>query len=182
MKASAFVLSMWLLTGCASTPLPNQARSPETVSILTSWSSFVRYTTSLQRSDLEFERDLAVERYRAQPTDENRLRLAYLLSRPRLTAPELNRSQALLAEIDASSELAALRDLLDKEIALLSELDGRQQQIDKLQVRVQALNTQIQALQTQLDTLKTIETDINETQKELEELPNGSSDNRTDSR
>lgn len=182
MKASAIALSVWLLTGCASTPLPDPARSVDTVPILTRWSSFVRYIQSLQPSDLEFERDLAIERYQTLPNDLNRLRLAYLLSRPRLPEPEPSRSQALLAEIDTSSELAALRDLVGKELALLSELDAHRQQVDKLKGRVQALNSQVQGLQAQLNTLRTIETDINDTQRELEELPNEPPDNRADRR
>ncbi len=178
------VLAAWSLAACSATPsrnellivveppafeeLPIPGGSPA----LENWLLFADRVNRMESLELVIERDATVARYREQATDdETRLRLAYLLSRPRMPVQELTESRTLLAGIGADSVYASLADLVARELMLITELSASQQQTDELQGRVRDLETQVANLQTQLDALKAIETDLTEDQKNTEELP-----------
>jgi hypothetical protein len=70
---------------------------------------------------------------------------------------QLTRGREVLAEIEVDSENAPLRDMLDRELALLMDLQSAQGRVLELQA--------------QLEALKAIETEIAESQQEKPEPP-----------
>lgn len=170
--------SILLLIGCISSPKPETASTHEVAEVQESWLAFVNRVDTLDAADLELERYVAVTRVSDYPDDsESQRRLSYLLSRPRSLASQASREDILLAEIDATRKLEAIRDLILQEQPLMTALQHKQRQVigleeevDTLETAVDDLQTQVGSLQAQLEALKTIEAEMTENQKELEEL------------
>jgi len=170
---SFLLLALILLAGCAHW----QSRSEQPTVVLME-------IDDLGPEGLVQERDAAVALYQQAPSDETRLRLAYVLSRPNPSTQDLETSRKLLDEIGPDSDNVALRDALRREIALLNELelarrraDAQQDRLDAIEadlVRNQELSTELAAnrrelkrlhgrleeLQEQLEALKAIEADL----------------------
>jgi uncharacterized coiled-coil protein SlyX len=120
-----------LVAGCAHWPPSNQPAVGLTE------------IDDLDSNGLIQERDAALTRYRQQPDDETRLRLAYVLSRPDPSTQDLEASRRLLDEIGSDSDYAALRDALRREIALLNELENARRRADVQQARLDAIESDL---------------------------------------
>ena len=110
------------------------------------WAGFLDQVDRMDAQQLQLARAAAMRQYSAQPTDANRLRAGYLLSRPEASQEQLAQSRELLAEIAADGELAPMRGLLDAEIRRAMEL------------------------QAQLNALKAIEEEMVESQQQADEM------------
>jgi hypothetical protein len=111
-----------------------------------------------------------MKQYIAQPTDVNRLRAAYAMSRPDASLEQLAQSRVLLAEIAAGSELAPMRDLLDAEIRQSMAVQEAQLRVLELQAQLEHLQARLGELQAQLDALKSIEEEMVESQQQTDEM------------
>lgn len=170
-KLSVVTLVISMISACASAEPPDQTRIQEKAPILENWLLFTSRVNGLDPAQLQLEQTIALKQYTYKPDDdEGRLRLVYLLSRQQLSSAEIDRSQALLANIDAVSAFAPLRDLVREELSLVTELQTKRRQVLNLRTQVGDLEIQLNGLRTQLDALKTIETDLTIDQEELEEL------------
>jgi hypothetical protein len=145
-NASLTLLICVLLAGCLSSPSRTALRP-----------DFAGQIDADDPAGFQAAREAAIQQYEESPDDEARLRLAYLLSRPDPSMQQLTRGREVLAEIEADSENAPLRDMLDRELALLMELQRAQGRVLELQA--------------QLEALKAIETEITESQQEKPEPP-----------
>lgn len=135
-----------LLAGCLGSP-----------SRTALWPDFAGQLDPNDPAGIQAARESAIRQYEENPDDEARLRLAYLLSRPDPSMQQLAQGREVLAEIEADSENAPLRDMLDRELALLIDLQRAQGRVLELQA--------------QLEALKAIETEIAESQQEKSEPP-----------
>lgn len=168
-----------LLVGCLCLAAC-QAAPPERPD----WSEFAAWVDHMDPSQLQMARDEAIQRYTVEPSDANRLRAGYVLSRAEASLAQLEQSRDILAQISADSELAPLRDLLNTEIRLmralrLAELRDLEQSVrekelrdraEALEARNAALQSEINDLRTRLDALKAIEEDVAENQKQADEM------------
>ena len=170
---SVIAAGFLLLGACVSAP-GNMAN----------WNPYVDGVDALSDPEFAATLDEANEKYLAEPDDEIRARLGYLLSRPDRPTQDLGESRRLLAEIEPDSAYAPLRDLLRREVDLLSELKSAREETSDLSAhvatleadvaeqhaRLVALRSRIVELQAQIEALKSIETKITEDQKTIEEL------------
>lgn len=140
------VLICVLLAGCVGSP----SRTPL-------WQDIMGQLDPNNSAAFQAARESALQQYEESPDDKARLRLAYLLSRPNPSMQQLSRGREVLAEIEADSENAPLRGMLDRELALLMDLQRAQGRVLELQA--------------QLEALKAIETEIAESQQEKPEPP-----------
>jgi uncharacterized coiled-coil DUF342 family protein len=118
-----------------------------------------------------------MDQYEMQPTDSNRLRAGYALSRPGASPVQLARGREILAEIPPGSDLAPMRELLDREIEKSIEVQGAesrvlelQAQLSELRAQLGELQGQLDELQGQLDALKSIEEEMVESQQQADEI------------
>jgi hypothetical protein len=146
MKTRLTLLMCLLLAGCLGSP-----------SRTALWPDFAAQLDLDNPAGIQAARESAIQQYEDSPDDEARLRLAYLLSRPDTSMQQLTRGREVLAEIEVDSENAPLRDMLDRELALLMDLQSAQGRVLELQA--------------QLEALKAIETEIAESQQEKPEPP-----------
>ena len=146
MFRSIIVAGILLLCACASPP----------VSPVVEWVSFAAEIDRLAPPGLAIRHKSLQDIHSAQPDDDNRMRLAYVLSRPNAATQDLTKSSALLADIDAGSAYAPLRDMLKREIALTTELRLVRRKLDELK--------------SQLEMLKTIDGDLTESRKAVDEV------------
>jgi hypothetical protein len=151
-KRSLVLLASWVLVACVS---PQAQPARDAIVGFNDWLAFVASANDLTPDELDVERADASSQYRHQPSDDIRLRLAYLVSRPPSAEQDLEQGRAILAEIDPGSPNAPLRDLVAHELALLAELNAARQRVNELQA--------------QLDALKAIETDLTENQRIIED-------------
>ena len=166
MQAARLLIPCLWLAACQSAP-------PETPD----WAGFLDLVERMDDQQLRLARESALRQYRVHPTDANRLRAGYALSRPIASLEQLAQSRELLAEIPAGSELAPMRDLLDAEIRqsmALQEAEVRalelQAQLENLQARLEELQARLGELQTQLNSLKAIEKEMIESQEQADEM------------
>lgn len=174
MRRPACLLAAGLcLAGC-QTPPPENA----------DWSEWRARVDRMDQAALQSEQEAALRQYDSDAGNRSRLRAGYALSRPEASLAQLEQSRALLEQIPADSELAPLRDLLDKEIALRMQLQRTQLRMRDLQLEVERLRsvkgefeadmerllTQIRSLQTQLAALKSIEEEMVESQQQTDEI------------
>lgn len=153
---SAIALAMLAVAGCAavapSLPSPTSCTSPR----VDDWVAFVNHVDGLDAAGLVDEYTITAERLRDLPGDADRLRLSYLLSRPKLPMQDISRSQALLAQISPDSAYASYRDLVAHELTQLTDLQAAQKSAQELRARLEAL--------------KGIDTDLTRGQEQIEEL------------
>lgn len=140
----------------AATPAPRPTQAPAPDTDLQAWLGFAAGANALTPAELATRRRSAGERFRHTANADDRLRFAYLLSRPAPTGQNLDRSRELLLALPAQHRYAPLRDLI------LRELD--------LTVNLSSARNKVRAQQAQLEALKAIEADLTENQKELEQL------------
>lgn len=145
MMARPLLLVCLCVAGCKTVPPPPTEGLVE----------FTHHYDSLKGADARAEREAESQRYVSDPDDATRWRLAYAMSHPEASLQQLARSRVILAEIPAQSDVAPLRDLLDREIQLLIELQ---------ESKAQALE-----LQAQLDALKEIEAEMAERRQNLDD-------------
>ena len=151
-KLGAILLLCLAASGCVTTN--GWVTRPQ----LGDWLEFMEQVNGLDAQALEQEYAVALEGLGAGTEAADRLRLAYLLSRPGLASQDIHRAQLLLTEIPAESAYAPIRDLMARELAQL--------------VQLQAARERVQELETQLENLKSIDTELTEVQAEMEELSN----------
>ncbi|MGK2924036.1 MAG: hypothetical protein ACSLE2_00290 [Lysobacterales bacterium] len=170
--ARLLILCLWL-TACQSTPPARQ-----------DWADFLNRIDRMDTQQLQLARSALVSQFEVQPTDLNRLRAGYALSRPDAAPEQLAQSRKILAEMHADSELAPMRDVLDREIQKSIELQGAESQVlelqaqlselraqlDELQVQQFVLQAQQVELQAQLEALKSIEEEMVESQQQADEI------------
>lgn len=126
------------------------------------WVVYRHRADGLDAADFPARLEEAERQYGLRPDDVNRMRLAYLLSRPDPTLQQLKRAREVLSGISNSSELAPFRDPLDREIGLLMQLKQDKGRMDELQA-------QLDALEAQLAALKAIEEEMVENRENMEE-------------
>jgi hypothetical protein len=134
------------------------------------WAGFLDQVDRMDAQQLQLARAAAMRQYLVQPTDANRLRAGYLLSRPEASQEQLAQSRELLAEIAADGELAPMRALLDAEIRRAMELQAAQGRVLELQAQLEDRQARLGELQAQLDALKAIEEEMVESQQQADEV------------
>jgi hypothetical protein len=134
------------------------------------WTGFLDQVDRMDAQQLQLARAAAMRQYLVQPTDANRLRAGYLLSRPEASQEQLAQSRELLAEIAADGELAPMRALLDAEIRRAMELQAAQGRVLELQAQLEDRQARLGELQAQLDALKAIEEEMVESQQQADEV------------
>ena len=134
------------------------------------WAGFLDQVDRMDAQQLQLARAAAMRQYLVQPTDANRLRAGYLLSRPEASQEQLAQSRELLAEIAADGELAPMRGLLDAEIRRAMELQAAQSRVLELQAQLEDRQARLGELQAQLDALKAIEEEMVESQQQADEV------------
>lgn len=149
---------LWL-AACQSTPPARQ-----------DWADFLDRIDGMDAQQLQLARDALVNQFELQPTDSNRLRVGYALSRPGAPSEQLARSRAILAEIPPGSDLAPMRDVLDREIAKSIEVQEAESRVLELQAQLGDLRAQLGELQAQMDALKSIEEEMVESQQQADEI------------
>lgn len=176
MKRQARMLAAVIcLAGCQVTPVPSGHDD---------WAAWFARVDAMDAAHLETAQAEAQRQNTIDPTDRNRLRAGYALSRPGASLAQLEQAREVIAQIPAESELAAYRELLDEEVRLRMELRRTQlrltgQQLEaeqlksrtsELQRRIEGLLSQVRDLQTQLDALKAIEENMVESQQQSDEM------------
>ena len=156
-----------------------------------SWVTYLDEVARMQPEEMLAARAAAVQAYTEEPTDVNRLKAGYALSRTPASIEQLARGRYILAEISDNSVLAPMRDLLVGEIsrylelqgvelsvrrlhaendALQSKLSQMQKQLDERNLQLEAQQEQLDKQEKQLATLKKIEGDMVESQEEADEM------------
>lgn len=163
--ARLLIPCLWL-AACQSMPPAKQ-----------DWADFLNRIDRMDMQQLQLARDALMSQYEVQPTDSNRLRAGYALSRPGSSPEQLARGRAILGEIPSSSELAPMRDLLEREIVMSIEVQGAesrvlelQAQLSEQQAQLGELRARLGELQAQLDALKSIEEEMVESQQQADEI------------
>lgn len=152
-SSKALIVLFLLLGGCAvAEPPPGTPPAP-----------FVNGIDHLGPDELLAARDEALERFASDPSDENRLRLSYILSRPDSPCQDLVTSRALLEQIPADSAVAPLRDSLKREIALLAELKQTRRDVAEQQAR-------LEAVQEDLEESRRLQQELQSTRRRLDSL------------
>lgn len=149
---------LWL-AACQSMPLQQEG-----------WADFLGRVDRMDAAQLDLARQTAIGDYALHPTDANRLRLAYLLSRPEATPDRLAQSEEILGGIANGSELAPMRDLLRGEIRKSLEVQVTEQRALELDAQLAGLKRRVSELQTQLDALKKIEQEMADSQHSAEDM------------
>lgn len=155
----------WLLVPCLWLAAC-QSAPPETPD----WAGYLDQVDRMDAQQLRSAREAAMQQYLVRPTDVNRLRAAYAMSRPDASLEQLAQSRDLLAEIAAAGDLAPMRDLLDAEIRQSMAVQEAQFRILELQAQLEDLQARLGELQTQLDALKSIEEEMVENQQQADEM------------
>jgi len=159
MQAARLLIPCLCLAACQSMP-------PETPD----WAGFLDLVERMDEQQLRLARESALKQYSVHPTDANRLRAGYALSRPVASLEQLAQGREILAEISAGSDLAAMRDLLDAEIRQSMALQEAEFQALELQAQLENLQARLGELQTQLNALKAIEKEMTESQQQADEM------------
>lgn len=181
MRSLAGLVVILFLTGCSAWRAPG-----------TDWGSLVTGAEGLNAEALVAERDRAVQAYSTAPTDETRLHLAYLLSRPGTAVQDLEASQELLNEIPPASPYAPVRDLLRREVGLVAQLEAARRvsrlqasrldaveadladrdrlsaDLERTREECRMLRAQLQEAHRQLGALKAIDSDLAEGDEEAQ--------------
>jgi polyhydroxyalkanoate synthesis regulator phasin len=175
-----WVACLLVLSACASTQVD-----------VADWAGFVDEVDRLSPEELGLRLADTDRHFRTAPDDLTRLQLGYLLSRPVPGTQDVEAGRALLGEIDADSPYSALRDLVQKQVAVEgalqsarrevaeqnSQIEVLRQQVSELEPRVhretelQALREKVGELEAKLEALKTIEAEMAKGQKAMDELP-----------
>ncbi|MDT8321499.1 MAG: hypothetical protein RQ826_13320 [Xanthomonadales bacterium] len=156
--ARLLILCPWL-AACQSTP----PAAPD-------WADFLGRIDRMDAQQLQLAREALMSQYEVHPTDSNLLRAGYALSRPGASSEQLAQSREILAEIPPGSEVAPMRDLLDRAIGKSIELQGAELRVLELQAQLSELEAKLGELQSQLDALKSIEEEMVESQQQADEL------------
>jgi hypothetical protein len=160
MQAARWLVPCLWLAACQNTPPPE---TPD-------WAGFLDRVERMDEQQLQFAREAALQQYSVQPTDANRLRAAYLLSRPAAAPEQLAQGLEILAEIPAGSDLAAMRDLLGAEIRQSMKLRAAELRSLELQAQLEGLQARLGELQARLNALKAIEQEMTENQQQADEM------------
>jgi hypothetical protein len=159
MKLAWLLVPCVWLAACQSTP----PTTPD-------WAGFMDQVDRMDAQQLRYAREAAMKQCIVRPTDVNRLRAAYAMSRPDASPEQLAQSRDLLAEIAAASDLAPMRDLLDAEIRQYLAVQEAQLRVLELQAQLEELQARFRELQMQLNALKSIEEEMVESQQQADEM------------
>ena len=162
-KPIRILMPCLILAGCQTLPFGQPAALP-------SWAEYARSIDAMDSAARASAADAAMESYRANPSDQNRLRAAYVLSRKGAKAAQLARSREILAEIPADSELSPLRDLLDTSISESQAAAAAGARERKLAADRDRLQAELTEVREQLEALKNIEQDIVKSQQKADDL------------
>jgi len=160
-------------TDLPRTAPPELAEPPRSAELPKHIQTVGTYLDEVGRMDSEqllIARESALREYADEPTDANRLRAGYALSRAPASPNQLAQSREMLAEISPTSELAPMRDLLDGEILKFIEVQEAEARTSELRAEFDELQVRFALLQEQLDALKNIEAEMVESQEETEEM------------
>ena len=116
-----------------------------------SWVTYLDEVARMQPEEMLAARAAAVQAYSEEPTDVNRLKAGYALSRTPASMEQLARGRYILAEISNNSVLAPMRDLLVGEISRYLELQGVELSVRRLRAENDALQSRLSQMQKQLD-------------------------------
>lgn len=156
--ARPLILCLWL-AACQSTPPATQ-----------DWADFLGRIDRMDAQQLQLARDALVRQFELQPTDANRLRAGYALSRPGASPEQLAQSREILTNIPPGSDLAPMRDVLDREIEKSIEMQDTESRVLELQEQLSTLQAKLGELQSQLDALKSIEEEMVESRQQADEM------------
>lgn len=162
-KPIRILIPCLILAGCQTLPLAQ----PDPLS---GWAGYARSIDAMDAAALASASDAALESYQANPSDQNRLRAAYVLSRQDAGVAQLARSREILAGIPADSELAPLRDLLDRSIQYAQAVAVVKARERKLAAERDRLQAELAEVREQLEAMKNIEQDIVESQQKSDDL------------
>ena len=185
MNRHKLVLALVLLLGACASTLPD----------VSDWANFANEVDHLSPEELGARISSVDEHYQTSPDDLTRLQLAYLLSRPGSEAHDVKAGRSLLEQIDDNGPYSALRDLVDRQIAVEAALEASRQKVEERnaqiellrrqigqleegldrgaeqEARLEALKGKVRELESQLEALKSIEAEMSEGQKAIDELP-----------
>jgi hypothetical protein len=162
-KPIRLLLPCLILAGCQALPYgqPDALRA---------WAGYAQSVDGMDSAALASAQDAALESYEANPSDQNRLRAAYVLSHKGAGAAQLKRSREILAEIPKDSELAPLADLLDRSIRYSQEAAASAARERKSAAERDRLQKELAEVREQLEALKNIEQDIVKSQQKADDL------------
>ena len=163
MNLARLLLLASLLAGC-------QTMRSALVPLRVKWSDYVNAVEQMPPGQLQEARTAELERCLAEPDDWNRMRAAYVLSRPGASGEQLSRSRELLAEVSGDSELSPMRNLLDEEVQRTQELRVAQARSGEFQDRVRKLETELKELRLKMDALMKIEQKMVESQEQSDDF------------
>lgn len=111
---------LWLLCSCSSLPS----------STLTEWQRFSQQIDQLNVTELAVKQNELLQAYNSKPSDQSRLYLSYVLSRPQSLIQNLAMSRQLLGDIEADSLYSPLAVLLQEHIDQKIELAAHSSLMD----------------------------------------------------
>lgn len=156
------VLLCALVSGCQL--LRERPEKPQSLA------AYMHGLEQMEPGQLQKAREMALDHYRADPNDWNRMRAAYALSRSDASQEQLSRSLEILAEIPAESTLAPMRDLLNTEVQRTQELRMSNARTRELQKRARDLEAELADVKLKLDALMQIEQKMVESREDSDEL------------
>ena len=165
-KVALVLVLVLLLGGCSQWELPPVLEGSG-VLVETDWLHELRRVQQLPAAEQAAELEARRKAYRADTTNDHRLRLALLLALGKGEVRDESRALTLLEELDSDSQgpsEAALAGLLRQ------WLRERQRLLGQLQAERKALaerDSRIQELESQLDAVTSIEKSIRQRQKSL---------------
>ena len=162
-KSIRILIPCLILAGCQTQPFRQQ-------DALSAWADYAGSIDAMDTAALASASEAALESYRANPSNQNRLRAAYALSRPGAGVAQLARSREILSGIPEDSELAPLRDLLDTSIRASQAAAVAKARERKLAAERDRLQAELAEVHEQLEALKNIEQDIVESQQKSDDL------------
>lgn len=157
--------------------LPTPSLSEQSKPPLVEWINFVRAVDALDKEALVQKKHYLQQEEMPVNADTYRMQLAYVTLRLANTITTLEKSEALLDEIEQSHQFFPFYHSLRREINLRIEqiiAQQKQKQLEKTLKNTQySLNKkkkEANALRKQLDLLKAVDGDLNKIQKEINKV------------
>jgi len=141
------------LSACCNTP----EHTPD-------WSEYANAALRYPEDQLQVVQKAALLRYQGQPDDENRMKLAWLLSRGDPPLQQLQQALELARQISPEGPWAARSKLLQVDLQNMIELQTTRGRVLELEAQVETKSRQLEDMRGQLETveaqLKTVETQL----------------------
>jgi len=162
------------LSACCSSP----ERVPD-------WSEYANAALRYPEDQLQVVQKAALLRYQGQADDENRMKLAWLLSRGDPSLQQLQRALELARQVAPEGPWAARSNLLQVDLENMIELqttrgrllelgtqiETKSRQLEDMGDRLETVEAQLETVETQLKAMKDIEARMTEDIDPNHEVP-----------